>query len=299
MNQELQDQVLDDTEADLPPSDPPIDQATPPEEDHQGGGDDVETRARAQGWVPQEEFRGNPDQWRDADEFVRRGEEELPILRERNRTLSRQVDDIRRESKAEVARLERMTEIALRNQRAQIHSEFENAKRQAAEIGDLDRYDQLGRDHGEALHSFDQQFVPQQQDPRQQQVQEPNNGVSQYDQEVANRWISQNSWMNDPEMRAVAEAHHVRLGKEKPGLRIEENLSEVARYVRQRYPEKFSTAPQSPSAVEGGSRTPGRQRANSANTLPADARAQGKKFVEQGLFKDLDHYAKEFYAQDA
>lgn len=46
---------------------------------------DVEARARRWGWRPQEEFRGPKDKWVDAREFVERGENDLPILRERLR----------------------------------------------------------------------------------------------------------------------------------------------------------------------------------------------------------------------
>ena len=55
-------------------------------------GDDTESRARAMGWVPKDQFRGPAENWRDAGEFVRRGEEELPILRERLRSTTREIE---------------------------------------------------------------------------------------------------------------------------------------------------------------------------------------------------------------
>ena len=56
----------------------------------------VESIARRWGWKPKEEFRGPPDRWTSAEDFVARGENELPILRERNRNLDRQVEEASR-----------------------------------------------------------------------------------------------------------------------------------------------------------------------------------------------------------
>lgn len=61
------------------------------EADYEAGADEqeptVEEEARSMGWHPLAEFRGPPDQWVDAETFVRRGRTEMPILRNRNRAL--------------------------------------------------------------------------------------------------------------------------------------------------------------------------------------------------------------------
>jgi hypothetical protein len=59
-----------------------------------------EARAREMGWVPKEEFKLNPDRWVDAEAYLRRGEEVLPILRANNRKLSDDVVALRTESQA-------------------------------------------------------------------------------------------------------------------------------------------------------------------------------------------------------
>lgn len=52
-----------------------------------GGGDnaakraEAEQRARDMGWSPRDQWRGNPDSWIDAPEFLQRGEQIMPILR--------------------------------------------------------------------------------------------------------------------------------------------------------------------------------------------------------------------------
>jgi len=42
---------------------------------------EVETAAREMGWRPKEEFRGDVEKWVDAETFVSRGENFIPILR--------------------------------------------------------------------------------------------------------------------------------------------------------------------------------------------------------------------------
>lgn len=63
--------------------------------------DDIEQQARQEGWVPADEWKGDPDQWRDAETFVQRGREAAPILASKNRKLVDEVDSL----KSEVAKL--------------------------------------------------------------------------------------------------------------------------------------------------------------------------------------------------
>ena len=48
---------------------------------------EVRHEAESQGWVPKERFRGNENDWVDAETFVKRGREILPILRKNNENL--------------------------------------------------------------------------------------------------------------------------------------------------------------------------------------------------------------------
>jgi len=55
-------------------------------EDSDTGAEDIEREAREMGWTPKDKFRGNPDRWVDAAEFVEKAEHVMPILRaDRNR----------------------------------------------------------------------------------------------------------------------------------------------------------------------------------------------------------------------
>lgn len=64
---------------------------------------DGEQRAKAMGWKPLAEFRGDPRRWTDWPEFIRKGEEELPILRAQSHRMSDRI--IRLEGDVEKMRL--------------------------------------------------------------------------------------------------------------------------------------------------------------------------------------------------
>ncbi|MDE2106523.1 MAG: hypothetical protein KGL39_55425, partial [Patescibacteria group bacterium] len=57
----------------------------------------VEERAGAMGWVPQEKFRGDPEKWVDAETFVQRGEQVMPILKHNNEKLQAEIASLKGE----------------------------------------------------------------------------------------------------------------------------------------------------------------------------------------------------------
>ncbi|UOF81825.1 hypothetical protein [Caudoviricetes sp.] len=266
---------------------------------------DTESRARAMGWVPKEEYKGNPDNWRDAGEFVRRGEEILPIVQERNRDLTRRLTELetrlaQRDASYEtnIKKLEGMTAVALQRQREQLLGSYEGAMRQAAASADVERYDQLSRDRDHQLNQFDQRIA--------QTVRQPEVQPQQQTPPEAQEWADRNaSWfLKDPALNMEAQAIHIALQREHPYMPLADNLARVEQTIKQRYPQKFGVRTSSQPSVSygavegGGSRiASGGSRQRGVSELPADAKAQGEKFVKQGLFKDLAEYAREYHAQ--
>lgn len=266
---------------------------------------ETETRARAMGWVGKDEFRGPAEHWRDADEFVKRGEDELPILRERNKDMARKVAEFEervarqeREFADRVGKIERMSTAALVRQREQITAEYEAAKRHAVADGDTQRYDQLSRDQGQAVRQFDEQYHQATAQPQRQQGPDLPPHVAA---EVS-VWTEQNQWFNsDPILNQYAQTVHMHLNQSKPGLALRDNLAEVAREVRQRFPEKFNMERRSsPTAVEsgGGGLPSGGRRARGIADIPAEERRIGQEFVNAGAYKDMNEFAKSFWAQN-
>lgn len=261
---------------------------------------DAEVRARALGWAPKEEFRGPAEKWVDAETFVKRGEEHLPILRENLKRVTDKLTELeRRDRERDEAfkRVEKTSQVALERQREQLIASYEAAKRNAVSNMDTNTYDQLARDQHEAIQRFDQHV--------QQQVAQPQQ-PNQPPPEV-NAWRQANPWFdNDPTLNYVAQGIHIELNRQKPGMPLAENLREVEAEVRRRFPEKFGIRPQpqrqqiNQSAVEGGERIPvnGQPRRKGAGDLPAEARKAAESFIRQGLFKDMNDYANTYWSQN-
>lgn len=271
-----------------------------------GGHDDVETRARAMGWRPKEEFNGPAENWRDAEEFVKRGEEEMPVLRERLRDSTRKVAEmeerlrrVEADSTDKLARVERMSVLALQRQRDSIAASYEAAMREAAGSADVQRYDQLQRDQQQALEGINRQISDAVQ-PRQ------NGGLQPLPapvKQVVDSWVQENPWFErDPMLRSVAETYNHDLMRQYPGMDAAENLKRVKHFVQQKFPEKFGiTQRQGSATVEGGARMPSGAgpRVKGWDDLPADVRAIGERQITRDkLFKDKSEFARMYWEQE-
>lgn len=268
--------------------------------------DDLQTRAKSMGWSPREEFRGPAEKWVDAEEFVRRGEEELPVLRERLRTstsrisaLDRELAKQRTEFEDKLQRIEGATAIAIRRQRDELENSYRSAQRDAVLNADQDRYDQLERDRRTAVADYDKQVfeVSRPREPEARQL--PPQVATAVD-----NWRAENPWFErDQVLNQVAQAIHMDLNQRMPGLDISQNLNEVRKEIAKRFPEKFAppSSRSGPAPVEGGSRVAAgtASRGRSAADLPADVRKAGERFVKQGLYKKIDDYAADYWSQDA
>lgn len=250
--------------------------------------DDIEGQARRMGWVPKEEFRGDPARWTDAKSFVDRGQTELPILRERNRTLDRRLESTERELKEVKEVLVEVREFNSRSEERAFNrakTELEQQRREAVEQADVGAVETIQR-------QIDELEPPK---PVTKPATPPNTGTPEVDA-VTREWGRQNPWfLTDPEMNATAQAIHTALGKSNPDMPLRENLAEVRRRVMLAYPERFDNPRrQAPAAV--APTTPTTQRRTTGKTyedLPPDAKKQCDKFVKQ-----IPGYKREQYVAD-
>ena len=60
----------------------------------------AEDKARAQGWRPQEEYNGNPDNWKTAEQFIEDGNKIAPIQKERNDRLTSEIMNMKNDFQA-------------------------------------------------------------------------------------------------------------------------------------------------------------------------------------------------------
>ena len=87
-----------------------LESAAPPE---------VQTQAEELGWIPPTRYKGDPEKFVDAEEFIKRGETVLPIVKKQNKELRGELDTLRRQSAEQAAALraaqETLEQIELRH----------------------------------------------------------------------------------------------------------------------------------------------------------------------------------------
>lgn len=247
----------------------------------------VEDRARRMGWVPQEEFRGDKAKWTDAATFVKNGEESLPILRERLRTLERTNVDL---SKS-VTEFKKMSDENFNKGYERAKRELESKIEAAAEKGGEE-----GKKEAKAATAELSDLERQKAQRDAQQAEDP----------VFKAWTEENSsWYQDPELRAEAEVEAFRLrraGEKSEGAPF---LDKVKENLKKRFPAKFGNprrdaagaVERSNSGGDGGGDGGGGGK-KGWDKLPAEAKEAGERYIKQKLYKDKAAYAEAFWAQN-
>jgi hypothetical protein len=193
-------------------------------------------QAKDMGWVDKTEWKGHPDHWRGPDEYVRRGQEVLPIVRaqlervkteqqkreeEHNHQRRDLEDRLRRQEDAEKAfqarleaqqrefadrteRNDKMARIALERQRQTFLEQIDAAKYNAVAAGDQQTYAGLierERQFYRDIQREDEQYKPKEKEtPRAERTETVSQaqvpGLTPRDQRVRDEWMEKNPWFH-------------------------------------------------------------------------------------------------------
>lgn len=280
----------------------------------------VEARARRIGWVPKEEFRGDPERWAPAADFLERGERTLPILLERNRKIDDKLGRVEKDNKAlrdQLAAMDgtlkeaRDTFVEFRERtanveqrayaraRAEILAEREAAVASAdpaafraadAKLAELD----AGAPKPAAAKKPEDDDVD-----RRDQRREPERRADQQDapqiSDVARSWIAENKWFAT-DARASAKATALHGANLAAGMDEAESLEDVRASIEALRPDLFENPRrQAPGSVNPPS-NPGRKQRNAGRTfddLPQESKDAYAKFHKQD-----PKFTKEDYLRD-
>ena len=228
------------------------------------GADDpaVEARAREMGWKPLAEYRGPPGRWQPAADFIQRGENILPIVRDMNRRqlerigkLEGEVTALRSTTSEQLQIIKDLRDMGQRANQAgydRAMAEIRSKQRQAVELGDTKAYDQLV-EQAEALQGSRQQTTTTTATPP---AAEPpaRPPLSQATQS----FLAENRWMNtDNLLTSTMIAFHQEVLNERNASQAmlnsdpvldRELLEEAKARVMEKYPERFPGADPQPAA---------------------------------------------------
>lgn len=257
---------------------------------------DVESEAIALGWSPREKWRGDPENWIDAETFLRRGKEILPLLKASNKKLEDNLRAIQNENSFLHSSLEEMrsnmAEFAssqremLKNRLEEQRKELLAQRKVAREEGDdeiLDGIEQQLDENREAAKKLESS-------PSSVRVKEPPEFLA---------WRSANSWFEgESEDDVMLTALAFRYGQEaaKKGL----TNSAFYSYIDQKLAPRLRKAPPADKTESGGS--VGVSGGKGYNALPPDARAicdaDEKRFVGPNkMFKTREEWRTHFISQ--
>ena len=273
MNDELENDGL---ETEIPEGDPPEKPDT----------SEIEREAALMGHVPRDQFRGNPDDWIDAETFVRRGREVMPILRKNNERLLNKVVDLENQLVGDRKTFEefrKFQEDAINRQKSEALEQLRAARREAISTGDGDAFDRAD----EQIRQVESYQVPDAVKSR--PVEQPPNPVFA-------EWLDHNEWFNkDAALRTVADSLvEVIKAEGVHSIGGPEFLEEVTRRVRAIAPAKFQNpARMAAAAVDAPAPRTRKPGGKSYDDLPAEAKQICDKFVSS-----IPGYTREAYVRD-
>jgi hypothetical protein len=248
---------------------------------------DAEARARRLGWVAKEEFKGDPDKHRSAEEFLERGETMLPLLKRDNDRLHDGMTKLERRLEDQAKTFAQFAEYATKaEERAykKAKAELEAKRDTAIETADVNAARQAQRE----IDQLEAPVAPKVETKKDEPQLDP----------VIQTWIGENEWFNKSQsLRAYSTEVFGDLERQYPGKSKSELLAETKQKTMERFPDKFGINPKregasavnEPSANAQTRKKPGR----TYDDLPPEAKKACDKFV-----RTIPKYTREDYCKN-
>lgn len=214
--------------------------------------------ATLQGWTDKEAFKGNPDNWKTAEQFIEDGNKHAVILRERNQKLAAQVSEMQ----------STMTQLVDDQQKQK-----DKAVKRAIKELRVQKVEAINESDGEKVTAIDEQI-----DQLKEDAKPAPNPTNDFD-----RWITDNAWYNtDPMLKAEANMYakaYVDAGSFKTDAEV---FDAVTRRIKREFPDQFENPnKKEPSSVAPGSHSkPSGAAGKKYSDLPAEAKAACDRFVK-------------------
>jgi hypothetical protein len=255
---------------------------------------EAEAKARKTGWVPEPEFKGDPKNWRPAEEWNERGDEYIPFIKAELKETKEQLTGLEGENKSLKTKIEKMTTVQdkfVEDFYDKSISELEEQELKAVEEGDTETFQRI-REQKDKIE-------------KPEPVAEPEPG-DQLDQEhpVFKQWKTDNPWFEtDPRMARYAVMVGNELAEAKdptavPGREAEFG-AKVTAEVKAAFPDKFTNPKQNRSdmdepTIRGGEPSETGNGAKGWDDLPADAKQHCKKLMAEHEGYTVEEYIKHY-----
>lgn len=233
--------------------------------------DSYTQQALEQGWKPKEEYQGDPGKWKEAKEFVERGE-----LFKKIDTMGKELKETRRALQMLKEHHNKVKEVEY----SKAVNELKQLQKKHLEEGNSDGYletTELLTDlkAEQKAREVVQEVTPAQPDPR---------FVS---------WVTDNKWYNnDPEMRQFADAVGMGYAQTNRNLSPEEVLAYVTKEVKERFKDKFVNPNRAKSTLVGSSNTSAGTSTKNDIELTDDERRVMNTFIRTGVLTKEEYLSE-------
>jgi len=214
--------------------------------------------ATLQGWTDKESYKGDPERWKTAKQFVEDGNKHATILKERNKKLVDQVSELQTT----------MTKLV-----DDQNSQKEKAVKKAINELKIQKAEAINESDGEKVNQIDEEI-----DRLKEETKPTTPSNPEFD-----AWLANNSWYDtDMEMKGEANMYakaYIDAGSFKT---MQEVYKAVERKIKREFPDRFENPnKKEPSAMSEGSHSKTSSKAgNSYSDLPQDAKAACDRFVK-------------------
>lgn len=247
---------------------------------------EIEEKARKFGWVPKEEFHGDVAAWRDADEFVKRGDEILGYVRkDRDKALEKaqKAESEVQALKQTMGEFKKFTEAAEERAYERALKELKADRAKAIELGDGNLVNEIDDEIDKVK---DQKKALANQPAQNQQVD------LSAQKAIFDDWVSSGNeiFSSDREVveMSIAFSDIVRNDPKMKGVFGVDFLEEVAKRVKKALPEKFENPARTKVAAVGSSSDAGTGRSGTKKRSYADLPAQAKKACDDFVNTKID-----------
>ena len=228
----------------------------------------TEQKAWDGGWRPEDQFEGNPDNWKTAKEYNMYGEfqEQLRDVQNSSRRKDQEFD----------SRIANLNKLHDKQQEAAINT-LKGQQRQAVEEADTERYDQLQVEIDG--HKPEQAEQAPDKDP------------------VIAAWEDKNAWINDPNDEKAQQAiAFYNVAAARPNATAQSSLDYVDNQLAKLYPEPTNARRDMPTQTEQTNRPASRSNSRRSkdltmNDLTRDEADQYKQFGSS-MFKSEKDFLK-------
>lgn len=218
----------------------------------------ISNLARELGWTPREEWHGDAEKWKPADQFIKDG-------REIQQTTARELRSVREQ----LDRIGHVTTTIVADKVAERDAYWQAQFNQAVEDGDTET----------ALKLTEKRPAAPQAGP------DP----------TVTGWVAKNEWFNkDP----LAQARAQELSDRLKHLPVSDQLAQVERAIRKEFPEHFPAPAKTPPATQTGqtrAAQPG-NRVQGFADMPAASQQVALKMIERHPNVTKEGFAKAYWA---